>query len=99
MRLRSRLAFALWLGVLAGASAAAPFQSARTLGGAAFDPAGHVTIVNFWATWCAPCRAEMPIFDAYYRRHEREGLTMLAISLDTGVTSARLKRMIQAVTN
>jgi cytochrome c biogenesis protein CcmG/thiol:disulfide interchange protein DsbE len=95
MRLRGRLALALWLGALAGASAAAPFQSARTLGGDAFDPTGHVTIVNYWATWCAPCRAEMPIFDAYYRRHQREGLAMVAISLDTGISSARLKRMTQ----
>ena len=95
MQLPGRLALALLLVALGSASAAAPFQSARTLGGEAFDPAGRVTIVNYWATWCAPCRAEMPIFDAYYRRHQREGLAMVAISLDTGVTAARLKRMTQ----
>lgn len=43
---------------------------------------GHVLIVNFWATWCLPCRAEMPALDAYYLRHHGEGLDMLAISMD-----------------
>jgi len=71
--------------------AAAPFQSARTLDGAAFNPAGHVTIVHYWATWCAPCRVEMPILDAYYRRHRGQGLEMIAVSIDQGVSIGKLK--------
>lgn len=70
---------------------AAPFQSARTLDGAPFQSSGHVTIVHYWATWCAPCRVEMPILDAYYRRHRAQGLTMLAVSVDQGVSTRRLK--------
>ena len=70
---------------------AAPFQSARTLDGAPFQSAGHVTIVHYWATWCVPCRIEMPILDAYYRRHRGQGLTMLAVSVDQGVSAKRLK--------
>jgi cytochrome c biogenesis protein CcmG/thiol:disulfide interchange protein DsbE len=96
MRLPSRFALALLLAALGSSSGAAPFQSARTLDGEAFDPAGHVTIVNYWATWCAPCRAEMPVFDAFYRKHQRDGLAMVAISLDTGVTTTRLKRTTQS---
>jgi cytochrome c biogenesis protein CcmG, thiol:disulfide interchange protein DsbE len=71
--------------------AAAPFQSARTLDGVPFNPAGHVTIVHYWATWCAPCRIEMPILDAYYRKHHGQGLDVLAVSIDQGVSTRKLK--------
>jgi len=74
--------------------AAAPFQSARTIDGASFDPAGQVTVVNFCATWCAPCRVEMPVLDAYYRRHRGQGLAMIAISIDSGAPSSRLRAMV-----
>lgn len=41
---------------------------------------GKVVVVNFWATWCPPCRKEMPDLDALYQRFENEGLVILAIS-------------------
>jgi peroxiredoxin len=43
---------------------------------------GQVIIVNLWATWCGPCRIEMPGFENLYRRFRSEGLTILAVSLD-----------------
>ncbi len=43
---------------------------------------GKTVIVNFWATWCAPCRAEMPAIQTYYDKHKSEGLEILAISMD-----------------
>ncbi len=46
------------------------------------DHAGKVIVVNFWATWCAPCVEEMPSFETLYRRFRAQGLTVLAISLD-----------------
>jgi thiol-disulfide isomerase/thioredoxin len=73
--------------------AAAPFQSARTLDGTPFNPAGHVTIVHYWATWCAPCRIEMPILDAYYRKHRGQGLDVIAVSIDQGVSASKLKNV------
>ena len=43
---------------------------------------GDVVLVNFWATWCPPCRYEMPGFQAVYDRHHSEGFTVLGISTD-----------------
>jgi thiol-disulfide isomerase/thioredoxin len=73
------------------ASNADPFQAARTITGAPFSSAGEVTIVHYWATWCAPCRLEMPILDTFYRKHHPQGLAMLAISIDQGVSTSKLR--------
>ena len=43
---------------------------------------GQVVVLNFWATWCAPCRVEMPSFEKLYRRYRSEGVTVLAVTLD-----------------
>ncbi len=43
---------------------------------------GKVVLVNYWATWCAPCRKEMPTFDAFYRRYRDQGLEIVGISID-----------------
>lgn len=43
---------------------------------------GKVVLVNFWASWCEPCREEMPIIEAYLRKNKAKGLEVLAISMD-----------------
>lgn len=43
---------------------------------------GKVVIVNFWATWCPPCRAEMPSMETLHRELADEGLVMLAINIE-----------------
>ena len=43
---------------------------------------GRVVVVNFWATWCEPCRQEFPDFIELQRRHGSRGLLVLAVSLD-----------------
>src|ERR1700676_3168384 len=44
---------------------------------------GRVVILTFWATWCGPCREELPLLSAYATQHANEGLTVLAFTLDS----------------
>jgi peroxiredoxin len=45
---------------------------------------GHVTLVNVWATWCAPCRAEMPSIERLYQEYKDRGFRVAAVSIDAG---------------
>ena len=72
---------------LAGPTAGqpAPPLVVATIDGGTFDLAaarGHVVLVNFWATWCPPCRHEMPLLDAFAVRHRAEGLLVIGLSVD-----------------
>lgn len=46
------------------------------------EHSGEVVIVNFWSTWCGPCRQEMPRLDELYSKYRRAGLVLLGISID-----------------
>jgi thiol-disulfide isomerase/thioredoxin len=48
------------------------------------DFAGEVVVLNLWATWCAPCRREMPSLDRLQAAHGDDGLKVIALSLDRG---------------
>jgi len=48
------------------------------------DYRGHVTLVNVWATWCEPCKKEIPALDSLYRVMGPRGLKIAAISIDKG---------------
>ncbi len=43
------------------------------------DYSGSVVLVNAWATWCPPCKAEMPLLESYYQAHTKQGFVILAI--------------------
>jgi len=63
----------------------APPLIVTQLDGHEFDLArarGKVVIVNYWASWCSPCRAEMPVLDKFYQRYQRQGLVLLGLSVD-----------------
>ena len=47
---------------------------------------GKIVMVNFWATWCPPCRQEMPVLDAIYTHYQNEGLVVLSITDETPLT-------------
>jgi cytochrome c biogenesis protein CcmG, thiol:disulfide interchange protein DsbE len=46
------------------------------------DLRGKVVILTFWATWCEPCRQELPLLSRYARAHAKDGLVVLGFSLD-----------------
>jgi peroxiredoxin len=52
---------------------------------------GQVVMINFWATWCGPCRQEMPKLEEIFSRYERAGFTLLGVNIDED--SARALRL------
>ena len=76
----------------------APPLMLRLLDGGSFDLAalrGRVVIINFWATWCPPCREEMPALDAFYRQYRDRGLDLVGISVDRPRDRAEVGRLMQ----
>lgn len=57
------------------------------------DYEGQTVLVNFWATWCPPCRAEMPDLQAYYDAHKDQGFTLLAVN--EGETAGQARAFIE----
>lgn len=47
---------------------------------------GNVVLINFWATWCPPCRAEMSSLNKLYKEYKGKGFTVVAVSKDRSVT-------------
>ena len=71
---------------------AAPDKELQTLDGTGTgsiaDYRGKWVLVNFWASWCEPCRSEAPALEAFQRAHAGEGFTVLGIDLDDATDDA-----------
>jgi cytochrome c biogenesis protein CcmG, thiol:disulfide interchange protein DsbE len=76
----------------------APQLLVPQLDGHAFDLAklrGKVVLVNVWATWCSPCRVEMPTLNAFYRRYHSKGLDLLGLSIDDASDAAQVRQVMK----
>jgi thiol-disulfide isomerase/thioredoxin len=50
---------------------------------------GQVVYVDFWASWCVPCRISMPALDALYAKHRAQGFTVVGVNQDVSLEDAR----------
>jgi peroxiredoxin len=97
----------VWLAAAAGAARAAPEIGKPApalvvsgLDGQVFDLAklrGKVVLVSYWATWCAPCRKDMPKLDAFYRRFRGQNLAMIGISVDRERDFAKVRKIMASL--
>jgi thiol-disulfide isomerase/thioredoxin len=101
VKTRARRAIvALLLGLAAGAvPAAAPSRLAGELDAAGLRDAiarekGHVVLVNFWATWCVPCREEFPALSRLQQRNATAGLRVVGISTDFASQKAAVEKFL-----
>jgi cytochrome c biogenesis protein CcmG/thiol:disulfide interchange protein DsbE len=56
-----------------------------------------VVVLNFWATWCVPCRTELPTLDAYYRIQKKHGLRIFAVTTQDSVSEKQLHELFSAM--
>ena len=88
LRFAAAAALAIAVGVAAAAitpSAGAPDFTLPSLDGPNLrlqEQRGRVVMINFWATWCGPCRVEMPHLAKLYEKYRKSGFTVLAVNID-----------------
>ncbi len=58
---------------------------------------GKVVFLNFWATWCKPCREEMPSMEVLYQNFEKDGLVILAVSIDRVTTKKDIPPFVKSL--
>ena len=100
-KLRRRLSQLMLVGVIAsfgiGAASAAgkgpaPNFTLKSLTGKNLklsELRGNVVMINFWASWCGPCRQEMPLLNALHNKYEPLGFTVLGVNVEENSADAR----------
>ena len=84
------------IGALRGAPA--PDFTLKTLDGKTLtlsDMRGKAVLINFWATWCAPCKIETPWIVDLQKQYEAQGLQVLAVSMDDESSTEDVKKFVQ----
>ena len=79
----------------------APFFEIKTLSGVTITPAsakGKILIINVWATWCEPCRKEMPEIEAFYQKYHDQGVDVVAVSMDDASEIETIKTVMKSFT-
>ncbi len=79
---------------------AAPTLTAQLIDGSRYslaDQRDHVVIINFWATWCEPCTAELAAFKAYAASHPDAPLRILAVSVDDPERRGQVQKIAQTL--
>jgi peroxiredoxin len=72
-------------------SSTAPDFTLRTMGGPNMrlaEQRGRVVMINFWATWCGPCRQEMPELSKIYNKYRGSGFVLMGVNVDDDVRNA-----------
>jgi len=60
------------------------------------EQAGKTVIIHYWATWCPTCREEIPIFNTYFKKHQKDNLVMILVSLDDASDLSKVKEMTKS---
>ena len=58
---------------------------------------GQVVVINFWATWCVPCRKELPTLDSFYRATKQHGLRVFAVTTEDSLPLYQMKKLFAAM--
>src|SRR5436190_304408 len=61
------------------------------------DYRGKIVVLNFWATWCIPCREEMPLLVSTYKRYEPKGVVLIGASADDESTQNQIAPFMQTL--
>ena len=57
---------------------------------------GKLVVLNFWATWCAPCREEMPLLVSLQKRYGTRGIQVIGASVDDESTAAQIAPFVES---